>query len=130
MEVGELFELLAGGDFEDLGDLGVAGDLDFPGFGGEELDVGAAVGFEHARVLVDEGGIEQEVGMLEEELVFGFEDAALAEEDGLAAGEQVGDDEVPFFEGDGEGGRIVHALTHARAIQTEGSRRESCTAAI
>lgn len=111
VEVGELVDLGAGGgdavgdgDFEDSGDFAVAADFDFAGFLSGVAEFGAALRLGHLRVLMDEGGVEEEAFVFEFEFVVGFEDAALAQEDGLPAGEEVGDDEVPFFEGDGEGG--------------------------
>lgn len=96
VEVGELVDFGAGGggggrhgDFEDSGDFAVAADFDFVGFGGEMAELGAALRLGHFGILVDKGGVEEEAFVLEFEFVVGFEDAALAEEEGLAAGEEV-----------------------------------------
>jgi hypothetical protein len=100
MEIAQLVHRGARGHLEDARHLAIAGDLDLLGFGGKRADFRPLLRLDHVGVLVDEGRIEQEARVLEGELVLGFEDAALSQQDGLAPGEQFADRQVPLFEGD------------------------------
>jgi len=111
MKVGELvdFDPSGGnagssGHFEDFCDFAIAADFDFIRLGGGTTKLGAALRLRHLRILVDERGIEKKTFMLKLKLVVRLKDASLAQKNGLPTDEQIGDDKVPFLEGDGEGG--------------------------
>ena len=83
------------GHENNVGDFRGGADGEALGFGGEFLDFDS--GFKHVGVLVDVGGEEEELAVLDLEFAGGFVDAAFAEEEDLAGvGEGVADG-LPFF---------------------------------